>query len=468
MDTQPKGQNLPDISNRIKIVGLIVVLLIIAVGIMYFVTGQRNKTSTITPGQKPFEQSGQAAGQAGYGSSEKTNIKEAVAEASASVITGLKGQSPEWILLFVTAGYDVEEVVKEVRNTFPQAKLHGGTSSVHVITKDSMLKGENMNSLALMAVNSPRIDFGVAGAEVSESLTAKEAGKKAILEAIANAGKEGQIPPIVYITASYGNEEDILKGMEEVVGNNTPILGGSAADNDFSGKWKEINNSEVYGNGLVVTVFFTDLKVGWNYDAGYFVTEHEGTVTKSKGRIIYEIDNKPAAEVYNEWTGGLIKNELAGEGSLACNVVKTTTYNPLARVIPGANKEMHDLAISVKDVILPEKALSTFANVYEGDKITMMHGNWELLLNRGQTTALKAMNSEGIKEGDGLFGIYTYCACTMLGVPEDELKKMPLIINSVTGNLPYIGNFTFGEQGLLKGWGNEHGNLIGSMIIFSQ
>lgn len=472
MENQPfqaPTQEPPKDSSRAKIIILILVLLVIALGAFYFVTSRSGKIPTIVPGEKTYKQSGQEAGVAGYGSSTKLDVKEAVAEAAASVKSGLQGQSPEWVLLFATPGYDVSAVVAEVRNTFPQAKLQGGTSSVHVITKDSLLLGENMNSLAIMAVNSPRIDFGVAGAEISDSLSAREVGKQVITEAINNAGKAiGQKPSIVYITPSYGNEEEILKGMEEIIGNTTPIMGGSAADNDVSGKWNEFNGDNVYRNGLSATVFFTDMKVGWNYDAGYFVTEHEGTVTKADGRIIYEIDNRPAAEVYNEWTGGLIKNELAGQGSLACNVVKTTTYNPLARVIPGADKGVHDLAISVKDVILPDKALSTFANVYEGDKITMMHGNWELLLNRGQSTALKAMNSEGIKEGDGLFGIYTYCACTMLGVPEDELKKMPLIVNSVTGNLPYIGSFTFGEQGLLKGWGNEHGNLIGSMIIFSQ
>jgi len=31
--------------------------------------------------------------------------------------------------------------------------------------------------------------------------------------------------------------------------------------------------------------------------SGYFPTEYKGKITKAKGRVIYEIDGRPAAEV---------------------------------------------------------------------------------------------------------------------------------------------------------------------------
>ena len=53
-------------------------------------------------------------------------------------------------------------------------------------------------------------------------------------------------------------------------------------------------------------------------------------------------------------------------------------------------------------------------------------------------------------------------------ISEEERAKMTLLINSELGGIPFIGTFTFGEQGFIPGVGNMHGNLVNSMIIFSE
>jgi len=77
------------------------------------------------------------------------------------------------------------------------------------------------------------------------------------------------------------------------------------------------------------------------------------------------------------------------------------------------------------------------------------------------------MAFQGFLPGKPLFGIYTYCAGTMLAIPETERPKIPLLVNNALGGVPFIGTFTFGEQGPL-GAGNHHGNLINSMVLFGE
>jgi len=189
-----------------------------------------------------------------------------------------------------------------------------------------------------------------------------------------------------------------------------------------------------------------------------------GSITKAEGRVIYEINNRPAAEVYNEWTNGIISDKLRTGGT----VLSETTYYPLAKIIRGKGGEIHYLSIHPLSVELPERSLTVFANVEEGDDILLMHGNWELLLNRAQTTPYNALVNGNIPKDEGSFGIYTFCAGTMLAIPEEERSKMPLLISNSIGDVPFIGTFTFGEQGFLPGVGNRHGNLVNSMIIFSR
>ena len=390
--------------------------------------------------------------------------EKAVEEAVSSVRTQLGGKSPDIAILFSTAGYDSNKVLSEVRRLLPDVQIYGGTSCLAVQTKEGFHVGEK-GSLALLAVATENITFGVGGASIDDFPTAREAGKAAIQAAMEAAGEKGASKPkLVLMTGSVGHEEELLAGIEEVIGKDVPVLGGSAGDNYITGEWRQFANGDVYSNGISLCAIYTDLKVGWAYEAGYLRSENRGTITRAEGRIIYEIDNRPAAEVYNEWTGGtVVADKLATGGS----VLSKAAFYPLAKVIKNEEKEytlsIHPLSINASD-----HSLEVFVNVEEGDEVLLMHGDWELLLNRALTTPTKALESENLSKEDVSFGVYTYCAGTMLAIPEAERAKMPILIKTAIGDAPFIGTFAFGEQGHIRDIGNVHGNLVNSMIIFTE
>ncbi len=398
----------------------------------------------------------------GCGWSENNDEVKAVEEAVSSVRTQLGGKSPDFAVLFSTVGYDSNKVLSEVSSLLPGVQVYGGTSCLAVQTKEGFHVGEK-GSLALLAVASKNISFGVGGVSIDDFTSAREAGKAAIQAAIDAAGEKG-VPKIVLMTGSVGHEEELLAGIEEVIGKDVPVLGGSAGDNTITGEWKQFANGNVYSNGISLTAIYTDLKVGWAYEAGYLRSENRGTITRAEGRIIYEIDNRPAAEVYNEWTGStVVAEELETGGS----ILSDASYYPLAKIIKNEGEE-YTLSIHPLSINATDHSLEVFANVEEGDEVLLMHGDWELLLNRALTTPTKALESENLSKEDVSFGIYTHCAGSMLAIPEDERPKMPVLVKTAIGDAPFIGTFTFGEQGHIQGVGNLHGNLVNSMIVFSK
>jgi hypothetical protein len=215
---------------------------------------------------------------------------------------------------------------------------------------------------------------------------------------------------------------------------------------------------------VILGVIYTDLKLGYAFQSGYLRSAKQGIATKAKGRIIYEIDNKPAAEVYNEWIGGKLNKELREGGKI---LLKTTFY-PLAKVLRGKEGQTYYLSIHPLAFHVPEKSLEVFANVATGDELSLLRGNWEVLLTRVGTTTVMARSSGNLSKKEVAFGIFIYCAGTMLAIPEDERHLMPVYVNQALGGAPWIGVFTFGEQGWLPGVGNHHGNLANSMIIFGE
>ena len=145
----------------------------------------------------------------GYGWSIKDNPKEAVTEAVSSIKEKFGGNSPDYVMLFSTVGYDFHDVLQEVKNQLGEnVKIYGGTSMSAVLTKDGYHAGKN-SSLAMLAVSSKNVTFGVGGSSL-DNLSAREAGKAAIISAIKNANREGKLPKIVLMTAAPGKEEDIL------------------------------------------------------------------------------------------------------------------------------------------------------------------------------------------------------------------------------------------------------------------
>lgn len=401
----------------------------------------------------------------GIGYSINSDQNLAVKEALGLVKQQLGKKKPDFAILFSTVGYDSELLLQQVRKELGSGtKIYGGTSCLAVFSSCGFHLGEK-GSLAIQAISSDKIKFGVGGADL-DKLSPEEAGRLAILEAMRNAGKKGVKPNVILMTAAPGHEESILKGISNVVGSDVAVMGGSSGDNTIEGKWYQFANDKFYKNGVCLTAIYTNLKFGIGYESGYEKTIKAGRVTKAEGRTIFEIDNKPAAEVYNEWTGGKLSEVLKTGG----NILSQSAYTPLTKIVRSKeNPESNYFLLSVHPAFinLPEKSVTVFTDIHNGDEVTITQGNEQILLNRAATTPRLALTFSEIAPEDVLFGIYTYCAGTMLAIPAEKRKELSSLAASALGGKPFVGNFGFGEQGCIFGIGNLHGNLVSSVIVFS-
>ena len=67
--------------------------------------------------------------------------------------------------------------------------------------------------------------------------------------------------------------------------------------------------------------------------------------------------------------------------------------------------------------------------------------------------------------------IHAYCraaAFGQIGKYLEELQKIVFEMKKEMNGKPFIGGFTAGEQGNIKGYGCFHGNLSSSMVIFGE
>lgn len=390
--------------------------------------------------------------------------------ASLDSIMGETSLDAALVCAFYDADHEDDAIFDLLRTRFPKAALLGGTSCNGVMSQDGLA---GSGSIGLLVLEDPDGNYGTAAAPMQGNIA--DCAERTLHSALQNADCAGELPELVWIYQAPGHEEAVIEGLRRVVGDRCPIIGGSSADNDVSGNWRQMGPDGVLRNGLVVGVLFSSGGIGFAFQGGYepsgesgIVTEigydpagESGVVTRSFGRQIVSIDGSPAAEVYNRWIGGTLEDKLSDGG----NILADTTMHPVG-VDVGKIEGITNYLLIHPDKILADGVLSTFASVEEGTRLYSMRGERNRLINRAGkvASAASAMLPGGTDSLAG--GLVVYCGGCMLAVGEGMPGVASAVADSLKGK-PFLGCFTFGEQGAILGK-NAHGNLMISAIAFGE
>lgn len=385
-----------------------------------------------------------------------TNTEEAVSTAYAQLERELGG-APDWLAVYASVKHDGLALVDALRNVAPAVPLHGSTSCLGVMTEEGFHAADGVG-LGLFGLCDPAGRYGVGAVETERDPRA--AGAAAAREAIAAARCDGS-PKLIWLTCAPGFEEEVVQGIEDTVGSDVPIVGGSAADNTVEGHWQQFANDQVYTDGVVVTAMSPLTNVHWAFRSGYYATQQSGTVTDASGRTILTIDNRPAAEVYNEWTNGVVQDSLGGG-----DVLGDTTLHPLGRLVMQIG-DMTFYRLSHPEAVTPEGGLRLFTKIEVGDEIVLMTGSHSSLVVRVGVVAKSALRSGSISPEQVAGGLVTFCAGCMLTV-QDDMEDVVANTRDALGENPFLGAFTFGEQGCFIDGTNYHGNLMISVVVFER
>ncbi|MGC8870626.1 MAG: FIST signal transduction protein, partial [Brevinematia bacterium] len=222
----------------------------------------------------------------------------------------------DWAVCYTTVDVDIKSLLNKISEVAPKIKIFGCSSFQGVFTPEGFLRG------AHFLVSSQ--NDGIEAYPVIYECSAEDAKEKTIL-ACKEIEKNFGSPDVILMHAVPGFEERVVEGIDEVFLKKVKVYGGSAADDDISGKWFIFSGNKVLNQGVLLVAFRSAKKIYSTFLSGYLPTNKKGIITKAEGRIVYEIDNRPAALVYNEWTNGSISEYLEKGGI----ILAPTTLRPL-------------------------------------------------------------------------------------------------------------------------------------------
>lgn len=341
-------------------------------------------------------------------------------------------------------------------------QIHGSTSCLGVMTNQGAFV-EGGKGCGFLAISDEAGAYGSAVVAVEADDDVEAAARSAILTALARAGPPGEAPELIWLSATPGIEERVIASIQETIGEGVPICGGTAADNEVAGGWMVFDGASAHGSGIALSVMFPSVSLGYAFHSGYRPTSTKGRVTASEGRQILSIDGRPGAEVYNEWSGARIEQALNNKGG---SVIANTSLAPLGRARDAVAGFDYYL-LSHSESVSENSALGLFSNIDVGDEIVLMEGTEDNLVQRAARVAENALEMARLDQSRLSGALVIYCAGCMLTV-QDRMDEVAQGVCQALGDKPFLGSFTFGEQGCFIGGSNHHGNLMISVVVFGD
>ena len=355
-------------------------------------------------------------------------------------------ENPQVGLFFTSCVQDQNELMKGAKSVLGDVPIIGCTSSAALCTQDGYLNKETGYSGMMLFGGDAEVV--TAGSKKTDE-SPREIGARIAKEAISKRKGADKEPDFFFMSASPANEEEYLKGIQDVIGN-IPVFGGSAADNTVEGKWSILNDGESFSDGCVIAIFYTDGKMANIYTGAYHETNNAGIITKVEGsRTLVEIDHEPALKKYAEWTHQNVEDLMGGNLLTATICAPLGVKDPIGKVVavrhPMAGNE--DLSMNIGADLAVNTAVIQLTNTPEG----ILKANEETI---AKVNELMGENVESY--------FLVHCGGRRLGLAlaNIEDKIYPEVKKAIPDN-EFLMVFTFGEYGQ----GDHSSNTVGGLSL---
>lgn len=234
------------------------------------------------------------------GHSEDVIIEEAAREIIGQIHASMGDIVPKAGILFCTIDCDHKRIISLIRDAFPDIELigcstDGEISSIHGFTEDS---------IALMVFASDTIEIR-AGIGKGASIRGKEVGIDAAQSArkgLKRCHNEERFAIMLTDPLNAG-VSDIDKGIEEILGQNFPLIGAATAAHSKQRATFQFCNDEVVTDSVVLLLFAGPVVFSCGIKGGHAPMGGKEKVTSVNKNILYRVGNKSAFEYFQSYIG---------------------------------------------------------------------------------------------------------------------------------------------------------------------
>ena len=310
----------------------------------------------------------------------------------------------------------------DLRRAFPTSQIVGCSTAGEIIGPD-LIDG----SVVVAAARFDSSTLRTASAAVGSAEGSFAAGKD-IAHQLADPALRGVLVLSDGLTV---NGSELVRGLNAVLPPAVVITGGLAADGDrFGSTWVLDDGAPATGVVRGVGLYGDALRLGHGSMGGWDIFGPERTITRSRANVLYELDGRPALDLYTHYLG-----------DLSSGLPATGLLFPLAiRATDGDERSLVRTILAVDEA---EQSMTFAGDMPEGWRAQLMRANVDRLIGGAADAASLTCESDG---GDGpMLALGISCAGRRLVLGERTQEEIEATLEVLPTGVQQIGFYSYGE-----------------------
>ncbi len=196
----------------------------------------------------------------------------------------------------------------EIRDMFPEAHVVGCSTGGQILGDEV-----SDDDIAAVVLSFDRTRLGVAWHTVASPDDSHASGK-----ALGEALRRDDLAGVFILSDGFNvNGSALCCGLASAVGPSVPITGGLAGDGpEFSSTLVGVDDVPRSNSIGAVGFYGEAIRIGFGYGGGWDVFGPHRRITRSSGNVLYELDGKPALDLYERYLGEEESSGLPSTGLL--------------------------------------------------------------------------------------------------------------------------------------------------------
>ncbi|MEO6711527.1 MAG: FIST N-terminal domain-containing protein [Planctomycetota bacterium] len=313
--------------------------------------------------------------------------------------------------------------IRELKAAYPKSSVMGCSTSGEIFGTDL---SDDTISVAIARFDSSSL--ATARASVTTSDDSFAAGRS-----LAERLVRDDLKAVLVLSDGLKvNGSELVRGLNSILPESVIVTGGLAGDGDrFNQTWVVDDDDPRSGIVSAVGLYGDRLHIGHGSKGGWDRFGPERLVTRSKGNVLYELDGKPALELYKQYLG-----------ERATGLPATGLLFPLA-----LRADRNDSKLLVRTILGVDEATQsmTFAgDIPQGHLAQLMRANFERLIEGASQAADHTLALTSAPDAVTL-AIAISCVGRRLILGERTEEEIEAVLSALPKRTKQIGFYSYGE-----------------------
>ncbi|HLG73125.1 MAG TPA: FIST N-terminal domain-containing protein [Chloroflexota bacterium] len=325
------------------------------------------------------------------------------------------------VLVFAApASMDAPAPFEDIRRAYPNAQVAGCSTSGEIAGASIL---DDSISGAVVAFDDARV--AVATTHVTSQADSYAAGAR-----LAQELTQSDLKGVFVLSDGLSvNGSELVRGLNSVLSPEVVVTGGLAGDGDrFQRTWVLEHGLPASGVVSAVGVYGERVKLGHGSRGGWDLFGPERRVTRSESNKVYELDGKPALELYKAYLG-----------DLAAELPASAFLFPLSLRLNASDEKR--LIRTVLGIDEAEQSLTFAGDIPTGSLVQLTRGNFDRLIDGASDAA--AIAAEPLR-GPSL-SIAVSCVGRRLVLGERTEEELEAALDLLPEGTKQVGFYSYGE-----------------------